>query len=167
MRYPSWIVLIIVGYFMANIVLDAYTIETLPSLVRLIAIAGIPVCAPIWKLFDNLRKLRDHDELNKQELREVAYRITNNVRLMFFNMIYLLVGSVVIFIVLYTLQDAKYLDWALRALFIYIFTALGILVNTIYNIKEIETFENMLAFRKNKVNNSKKLLKQMKGKDSD
>ena len=167
MKFLSWLVLGAAGYFLADLILGKHTLQTIPNLLRFVPLVGIPVCAPIWKLYDNLRKIREHDELSKKEFREVAFKVENNVRKMFFNMCYLLIGSPLLVLMLLTIDEPNHIVWLLKGLSVFILTSLGILANTIFNLKEIEAFETMLAKRKNNRTRSKELLKQMKGKDSD
>lgn len=164
MKYLSWLVLIAAGYYTAQLLLDTYIICDLPTLARFLPISGAAVCVPIWKFYDSIRKLREHSELNKRELREVAFKITSNIRKILFNMTYLMLGASLLTIALLTLTDPKYTPFAVTALSIYSFTAIGILINALYNIKEIEKYENKLAMRKKNRETAENLLKNMKSK---
>ncbi len=162
MKFLSWLVLIAVGFFTAQLVLNTYTVSDLPTLARILPISGAAVCVPLWKFYDNLRKLREHSELNKKELREVNYKIMSNVRKTLFNMIYLMLGAAILTIALLTFADPKHTPLAITSLSIYSFTAIGILANVLHNIKEIELYENQLAMRKKKKETAENLLKKMK-----
>lgn len=162
MKFLSWLVLIAVGYFTAQFVLNTYTVCDLPTLARFLPIGGFAVCVPVWKFYDNLRKLREHSELNKKELREVNYKIMSNVRKTLFNMGYLMLGAAILTITLLTLADPKYTPLAITVLSIYSFTAIGILANVLFNIKEIEQYESQLAMRKKARETAENLLKKMK-----
>ncbi|WP_311567245.1 hypothetical protein [Photobacterium arenosum] len=56
------------------------------------------------------------------------------------------------------------MHFAIKAFSVFLFTAAGVLANTVYNMREIESFENYLAVRKSKKAHGKKLLEEMKGK---
>lgn len=162
MKFLSWLVLIAAGFFTAQLVLNTYTVSDLPTLAKFLPIGGAAVCVPVWKFYDNLRKLREHSELNKKDLREVNYKIISNVRKILFNMIYLMLGAFLLPIALLTSTDPKYIHLAITSLSIYSFTAIGILANVLYNIKEIEQYENHLAMRKKARETAENLLKKMR-----
>lgn len=163
MKLLSWLVLALVGYSTAKYVLSS-GLSDISTVLKIISPVGVLLCAPLWKLYDNLKKVRDNDELSKSEFREVAYKIELNVRKILFNISYMLIVGVIINISTYLLLSVDKIRILFVIAVIFLFTCIGIFANAIYNIKELENYENILFERKNAKKRSAEILDRMKKK---
>lgn len=153
---------LLLGGYAGDTLFDLLGAQVLQEKIKFLPAIYALFLAPVWVLYADLKKLKDRENLNIREAREVSFIADKGVfKVLKIGVFYIFSA---IFIMTFSLwpTDNTWFIWLPRVAGSVLFISMMLLIVTAKNMHELSQFESKLAARKRRNDNSKKLLEEFK-----
>lgn len=154
---------VVSGGYIGGWSMELIGVDTFQSQSRLLGVAFAVFLTPLWALFSDLKKLKDHGDVTQRQAREIDFRVKRGINRIIGMGVFIMIGVVVVSTAGFWPKDPAVFVWFSRIAGAMLMVTLTFGVNVILNLKELHSFEEKLARLKQDKERRTKLLEQMKG----
>lgn len=154
--------LILLGGAVGEIVFHLIGPDVFMTQVRFMSVLFGIFLAPVWALYSDLKKLKDHGEVNRRQAREIDYRVDKGLRRLTIMAVMFLVSAVLIVSAGLWPKDPAVVSWFAKLVGAVVFLSFGFVLNVLYNMRELSRFETKLARAKQDKDGADKLLERLR-----